>query len=62
MVTLEDAKRVIAAAEKKAGEIGRPMNIAVADAGGNMVAHVRMNGAWVGWRPGRVCNGAIRRV
>ena len=48
MVTLEDARRVIAAAEKKAGEIGQPMNIAVADAGGNLVAHVRMDGAWIG--------------
>ena len=48
MMTLEDARRVIAAAEQKAGEIGQPMNIAVADAGGNLVAHVRMDGAWLG--------------
>ncbi len=48
MVTLADARRVIAAAEKKAAEIGQPMNIAVADAGGNLVAHVRMDGAWLG--------------
>ncbi|HYZ84368.1 MAG TPA: heme-binding protein [Bryobacteraceae bacterium] len=48
MVTLSDARRVIAAAEKKAAEIGQPMNIAVADAGGNLVAHVRMDGAWLG--------------
>jgi uncharacterized protein GlcG (DUF336 family) len=48
MVTLEDAKRVITAAEKKAEEIGQPMNIAVADVGGNLVAHVRMDGAWLG--------------
>ena len=48
MVTLEDARRVIAAAEKKADEIGQPMNIAVADAGGNLVAHVRMDNAWIG--------------
>lgn len=48
MVTLEDARRVIAAAEKKAAEIGQPMNIAVADVGGNLVAHVRMDGAWLG--------------
>ena len=47
-VTLEDARRVIDAAEKKAGEIGQPMNIAVADGGGNMVAHVRMDNAWIG--------------
>jgi uncharacterized protein GlcG (DUF336 family) len=48
MVTLEDARRVIAAAEKKAYEIGRPMNIAVVDDGGNLVAHVRMDKAWIG--------------
>src|SRR5882757_3572689 len=45
---LEDAKRVIAAAEKKAAEIGQPMNIAVADEGGNLLAHVRMDNAWIG--------------
>ncbi len=45
---LEDARRVIAAAEKKAAEIGQPMNIAVADEGGNLVAHVRMDSAWIG--------------
>src|SRR5256885_15204810 len=47
-VRLEDAKRVIAAAEKKAVEIGQPTNIAVADEGGNIVAHVRMDNAWLG--------------
>jgi uncharacterized protein GlcG (DUF336 family) len=48
MPTLEDAKRIIAAAEKKSAEIGQPMNIAVADEGGNLIAHVRMDGAWIG--------------
>ncbi len=48
MVTLADARRIIAAAERKAAEIGQPMNIAVADAGGNLVAHVRMDNAWMG--------------
>ncbi len=47
-VTLGDARRVIAAAEKKAQEIGQPMNIAVVDEGGNIVAHVRMDNAWIG--------------
>jgi uncharacterized protein GlcG (DUF336 family) len=37
-VKLEDARRVISAAEKKAAEIGQPMNIAVADEGGNIVS------------------------
>src|ERR1700733_15893598 len=48
MVTLADARRIIAAAEIKAAEIGQPMNIAVVDAGGNLVAHVRMDKAWIG--------------
>ena len=39
MVTLEDARRIIAAAERKAKELKQPMNIAVADSGGNLVAH-----------------------
>ncbi len=48
MISLADARRVIAAAEKKSVEIGQPMNIAVADGGGNLIAHVRMDGAWIG--------------
>ena len=48
MVTLADARRVIAAAEKKAAAIGQPMNIAVVDSGANLVAHVRMDRAWIG--------------
>jgi len=48
MITLEDARRIIAAAEKEAEKAGQPMNIAVADAGGNLVAHVRMDNAWLG--------------
>jgi len=47
-INLETARRIIAAAEKKAAEIGQPMNIAIADAGGNLVAHVRMDNAWIG--------------
>jgi uncharacterized protein GlcG (DUF336 family) len=48
MITLADARRIIAAAEEKAREIGQPMNIAVVDQGGNLVSHVRMDGAWIG--------------
>src|SRR5258705_3242771 len=47
-VKLEDARRVISAAEKKAAEIGQPMNIAVADEGGNIVANIRMDNGWIG--------------
>src|SRR5439155_25803402 len=46
-VKLDDARRVIGAAEKKAREIGQPMNIAVADEGGNIVDHIRMNNGWI---------------
>ena len=48
MVTLREARQIIAAAEAKASEIGQPMNIAVVDGGGNLVSHVRMDGAWIG--------------
>jgi uncharacterized protein GlcG (DUF336 family) len=48
MVTLNDARRMIEAAEKKAREIKQPMNIAVVDGGGNLVAFARMDGAWLG--------------
>lgn len=48
MITLNEARTIIAAAEKKAQDIGQPMNIAVVDAGGNLVAHVRMDNAWIG--------------
>ena len=48
MVTLADARKVIAAAEKKGREIECPSNIAVEDEGGNLVSHVRMDGGWIG--------------
>jgi len=47
-VSLDDARRIISAAEAKAGEIESPSNIAVVDVGGNLVAHIRMDGAWIG--------------
>jgi uncharacterized protein GlcG (DUF336 family) len=47
-VTLADAKRMIDAGERKATELGQPMNVAVVDVGGNLVAHIRMDGAWIG--------------
>ena len=48
MINLKTARQVIAAAEAKARELGQPMNIAVVDSGGNLVSHVRMDGAWIG--------------
>jgi len=46
-VTLADARRIIEAAEKRADEIGQPMNIAVVDAGGNLVVLKREDGSGV---------------
>src|ERR1700734_2603346 len=47
-VDLADARQIISAGERKAKEMGIPYNIAVVDAGGGLVAHVRMDGAWLG--------------
>lgn len=47
-LTLADARTAIAASEAKAEEIGVPMNVAVVDAGGNLVSHIRMDDAWMG--------------
>lgn len=48
MITLNEARDVIAAAEKKASEISQPMNIAVVGDGGNLISHIRMDEAWIG--------------
>ena len=47
-ITLDDARRVIAAGEKEAESQGQPMSIAVVDAGGVLVAHIRQDQAWIG--------------
>ncbi len=47
-VSLEAAERVIEAAIEKAVELETKMNIAVVDAGGNLKAFVRMDGAYLG--------------
>lgn len=45
---LEAAERAIAAAKRKAGDLKTRMDIAVVDAGGNLKAFARMDGAWLG--------------
>ena len=47
-LTLEAAERIVAAAKQKAAEISTKMDIAVVDAGGNLKAFARMDGAWLG--------------
>lgn len=47
-ITLEQAEKAIVAAKQKATAIDTKMNIAVVDAGANLVAFSRMDGAWLG--------------
>lgn len=47
-ISLDQAMAVIAAAQKKAEKQGTLMNIAVVDAGANLTAFVRMDGAFLG--------------
>ena len=47
-ITLEQAEKAIVAAKQKAIAIDAKMNIAIVDAGANLVAFGRMDGAWLG--------------
>ena len=47
-ITLDAAQKVLAAARAKAEELKTRMDIAVVDAGGNLKAFARMDGAWLG--------------
>lgn len=47
-ITLEQAEKMIAAAKAKAIEMDVKINICIVDAGANILAFVRMNGAWLG--------------
>ncbi|MDY8137894.1 heme-binding protein [Aquimarina sp. 2201CG5-10] len=47
-ITLEQAEKMISAAKSKSDVLNTKMNIAVVDAGANLVAFVRMDGAWLG--------------
>ncbi len=47
-ISLEQAHAAIAAAVAKAVETKTKMDIAIVDAGGNLKAFVRMDGAWLG--------------
>ena len=47
-ITQKQAQTVIDAAIKKAEQMGVKMNIAVVDAGVNLKAFARMDGAWLG--------------
>jgi uncharacterized protein GlcG (DUF336 family) len=47
-ITLDQAHAALEAAAKKATEINTRMDIAVVDAGGNLKAFARQDGAWLG--------------
>jgi uncharacterized protein GlcG (DUF336 family) len=47
-ISLEQAQAVVEASLAKSREIGTAMNIAVVDAGGNLKAFGRQDGAWIG--------------
>jgi uncharacterized protein GlcG (DUF336 family) len=47
-IGLSDAQVIVDAAVKKATEIATLMDITVVDAGGNLKAFARMDGAWLG--------------
>ena len=48
MLGLTEARQILAAATKKATELGQPMCMAVVDEGGNLLAFERMENAWRG--------------
>ena len=47
-ITLNQAQEIIKAALQKSEEMDVKMNIAVVDAGANLVAFAKMDGAWLG--------------
>ncbi len=47
-VSLEQARAAVSAAIEKAKQLNTKMNIAVVDAGANLKAFARMDGAWLG--------------
>ena len=47
-ITLAQAEKAIETAQQKSTAIDTKMNIAIVDAGANLVAFARMDGAWLG--------------
>ena len=65
-LSLEQAQAVLAAALAAADEQGTKMDVAVVDAGGNLKAFARMDGAWLGSidisRPSHSANSPFARM
>ncbi len=47
-LTLAQAEKMISVAKAKATELNTKMNISIVDAGANILAFARMDGAWLG--------------
>lgn len=47
-ITLAQAEKIVVAAKEKSTALDTKMNIAIVDAGANLVAFGRMDGAWLG--------------
>ncbi len=47
-ITMLEARAAVDAARKRSDELGVKMNIAIVDAGANLKAFLRMDGAWLG--------------
>ena len=47
-ITMQQARAAVDGARKKSDELGVKMNIAIVDAGTNLKAFIRMDGAWLG--------------
>lgn len=61
-LTLEDAKKMLSAAELAAVRIGIPYNIAVVDAGGHLLAFSRQDGALIGSIELAICKAVTARI
>jgi uncharacterized protein GlcG (DUF336 family) len=62
MLSLNEARRVIRAAEKKAQQLGCAANIAVVDEGGHVMAQIRMDGAWLAGVEAAACKAYTARA
>lgn len=47
-ITMQQARAAVDAAREKSQQLGVQMNIAIVDAGANLKAFARMDGAWLG--------------
>ncbi|MFC5045798.1 heme-binding protein [Aquimarina hainanensis] len=47
-ITLKQAEKIIEVAKQKSIDLDTKMNIAIVDSGANLLAFVRMDGAWIG--------------